>query len=119
MGCWYHLVESGGRMGPVFVVSEWLPKEGMEEEFWGLVKEVMALTSREEGCVRAHATQQVAHPGSPGKSKYTVILLQEYTSIEMFTLHCKEPHVVDFFERYVNDPKTSIVEDWTCRLFAE
>ena len=57
--------------GHVFVVSEWLPKENCEEELWLFFKELMALTKKSErGCIRAHATRQIPHPGAPGNSKY-------------------------------------------------
>ena len=49
----------------VFVVSEWLPKEGKDQELWQHAKRMMALTLKEEGCVRAHATRQIVHPGAP------------------------------------------------------
>ncbi len=71
--------------GPVFIVSEWLPKENCEEELWAQMKKLMAVTKENEiGCVRAHATRQIAHPGSPGKSKYKIVLLQEYIDIDAF-----------------------------------
>ena len=76
--------------GHVFVVSEWLPKENCEEELWNLLKELMALTKKNEsGCIRAHATRQIPHPGAPGKSKYKIVLLQEYVDIKAFDIHCQ------------------------------
>ena len=64
--------------GHVFVVSEWLPKNGCDQELWHNFKKLMALTlKKEKGCVRAHVTKQISHPGSPSKSKYKIILLQE------------------------------------------
>ena len=106
--------------GHVFVVSEWLPKENCEEEVWNRLKKIMALTlENESGCIRAGATRQIPHPGSPGKSKYTIVLLQEYVNIEAFDLHCKAGYVTDFFKTYVDNEDTGIVEDWGCRLFAE
>lgn len=63
--------------GHVFVVSEWLPKEGYDQELWRHFKRLMALSlEKESGCVRAHVTRQISHPGSPSKSKYTIVLLQ-------------------------------------------
>lgn len=103
----------------VFVVSEWLPKEGKDQELWQHAKRMMALTLKENGCVRAHATRQIMHPGSPGKSKYTIILLQEYRNVEAFDIHCKSDYVTEFFETYVQNESTSIVDEWTCRLFNE
>jgi hypothetical protein len=55
--------------GHVFVVSEWLPKENCEHELWQRFKNLMDLTlENETGCVGAHVTRQIPHPGSPGKS---------------------------------------------------
>lgn len=104
----------------VFVVSEWLPKDGCEEELWHFFKELMALTKKSErGCVRAHATRQIAHPGSPGKSKYTIVLLQEYVDINAFDAHCNSEYVKNAFQKYVENAETSIVKEWQCRLFTE
>lgn len=106
--------------GHVFVVSEWLPKEHCEKEFWTLAKELMALTLKNEsGCVQAHVTKQILHPGSPGKSKYKIILFQEYVSVKAFDIHCAADYVADFFKKYIENEATSIVKDWRCRLFSE
>lgn len=104
----------------VFVVSEWLPKKGYEQELWKQFKKLLSLTlEKEQGCLRAHVTRQIAHPGSPGKSKYTIVLLQEYINIQAFDIHCDSEYVKDFFINYIDNNETGIVEDWCCRLFSE
>ena len=104
----------------VFVVSEWLAKENQEQQLWQLFKSLMAtIAQQEKDCIRAHATRQIDHPGSPGKSKYTIILLQEYVNVQAFDLHCKANYVTDFFKTYIDNPETGIVADWQCRLFSE
>lgn len=103
----------------VFVVSEWLAKKNCEEELFMRLKEIMDKTSHESGCIKAVATHQISHPGSPGKSKYTIVLLQEYVNIEAFDLHCQADYVKDFFKTYIDHPETAIVADWCCRLFSE
>lgn len=102
----------------VFVVSEWLAKEGCQAELWAHLQKVMASTAQEDGCVRAHATQQISHPGSLGQSKFTIVLLQEYVDVQAFDVHCAADYVTDFFDIYVNNPQTAIVKDWQCRLFS-
>ncbi len=104
--------------GHVFVVSEWLAKKSHEQELWQLAKNIMALTSKEIGCVSAHATHQITHPGSPSKSKYTIVLLQEYINIQAFDVHCASDYVINFFKVYVENNDSAIVEDWRCRLFS-
>ncbi len=104
----------------VFVVSEWLPKKGHEEELWRFFKELMAMTlERESGCIRANATRQIDHPGSPGKSKYTIVLLQEYANVQAFDVHCAADYVKNAFKTYVDNEDTALVEEWRCRLFSE
>ncbi len=74
----------------VFVVSEWLPKKNHEKELWDKFKELLSLTKqKEKGCLRAHVTRQIAHPGSPEKSKYIIILLQKYVNTKAFDIHCE------------------------------
>ncbi len=104
----------------VFVVSEWLPKKNHEQEVWVHFKKLLALTlEKESGCLRAHVTRQIAHPGSPGKSKYTIVLLQEYSNIQAYDAHCAADYVTDFFKIYIENKDTAIIEDWSCRLFSE
>lgn len=106
--------------GRVFIVSEWLAKENHDQELWDRAKEVMNLTlQNEQGCMRAHALRQISHPGAPGKSKYPIVLHQEYINMEAFNTHCQAPYVKDFFTSCVDNKETSIVADWCCRLFTE
>ena len=87
----------------VFVVSEWLPKEHHEEELRSSFKALLALTlEKEPGCLRAHVTRQIAHPGAPGKSKYTIVLFQEYINLQAFDVHCAADYVSNFFKTYVD-----------------
>jgi quinol monooxygenase YgiN len=82
-------------------------------------KELMAVTKNSEsGCLRAHATRQIPHPGAPGKSKYKIVLLQEYVDIQAFDAHCQADYVKNAFKKYVADEETSIVQDWQCRLLS-
>jgi len=104
----------------VFVVSEWLPKEGCEHELWLRLKNIMALSlENEKGCLRAHATKQVLHPGAPSKSEYSIILLQEYVDLKAFDIHCASDYVAQAFKEMVEDPATAMVADWRVRLFSE
>ena len=106
--------------GHVFVVSEWLPKEGKDQEVWELFKKLMTLfKEKEKGCIRAHATRQIQHPGSPGVSKYKIVVLQEYVDIKAFDIHCNADYVTSFFKKYIENKDTAIIEDWQCRLFSE
>lgn len=107
---------------PVFVVSEWLPKKECEEELSRRFKELLSLTlKKEKGCKRAHVTHQIQHPGSPGKSKYTLVLLQEYENLNAFDQHCAADYVKSFVSEHIENkvPGKNLVEAWTCRLFSE
>ena len=104
----------------VFVISEWLPKKNHEEALWQAFKKLLAETlEKESGCLRAHVTRQIAHPGAPGKSKFTIVLQQEYVDIQAFDIHCAADYVTRFVKTYLENKDTTIVDDWTCRLFSE
>ncbi|MBA3537147.1 MAG: antibiotic biosynthesis monooxygenase [Tatlockia sp.] len=106
--------------GHVFVVSEWLAREGCGQELWNHFKTLIALTlEKEKGCIRAHVTRQILHPGAPGKSKYTIILLQEYSDLKAFDIHCASDYVHKAFKDLLENQETSLIEDWRCRLFSE
>jgi len=58
----YAISQKPPQNGHVFVVSEWLPKEGCDEKLWLFFKELMAVTKEKEaGCVRAHATRDALY----------------------------------------------------------
>lgn len=104
----------------VFVVSEWLPKKGCEHALWEQFKKLLATTLKNEtGCVRAHVTKQISHPGAPGESKYTIVLLQEYVDLNAFDIHCASEYVANAFKELIEDPKTALIAEWKCRLFSE
>lgn len=104
----------------VFVISEWLPKENFEQECWKQFKKLMALTLKyEPGCLSARVTRQISHPGSQGKSKYTMVLQQEYIDVKAFDIHCNANYVKSFVEKYINNKETAIIQDGMCRLFSE
>ncbi len=103
----------------VFVVSEWRPKEGCDEKLWDQFKQLMALSRKESGCIRAHVTKQIPHPGAPTKSKYMIALLQEYVDIKAFDIHCTKEYVKNFFRDFIENEETALVEDWQCKLFSE
>lgn len=104
----------------VFVVSEWLPKEDCEDKLFDFFKELMAITKKSEsGCVRAHATRQISHPSAAGKSKYKIVLLQEYVDKKAFDLHCQADYVKSAFKKCIKDENTSLVKEWSVRLFSE
>ena len=106
--------------GHVFIVSEWLPKEGCDQKLWTHFKNLMALTlEKENGCIRAHATRQISHPGSPTESKYTIVLLQEYVDLKAFDIHCAADYVKNAFKELIENKETAMVADWRCRLFSE
>lgn len=103
----------------VFVVSEWLPKPGCEKALWEAFQLLVAQTKTEPGCISARITRQIEHPGSPGKSKFTMVAMQEYSDVTGFDFHCSQDYVAAFFEACVANAETALVEDWTCRLFSE
>lgn len=104
----------------VFVVSEWLPKENCEEELRKQFKSLMALTlENEQGCIRAHVTHPILHPGATGKTQYKIVLLQEFSDRQAFDAHCLAEYVKDFAEKYVINEDTSLVKEWRCRLLSE
>lgn len=104
----------------VFVVSEWLAKKNHEQALRTHLRKLLALAlDHEDGCLNARVTQQIEHPGSPTKSKYTIVVLQEYIDIQAFDFHCNTDYVANFFKTCIENKDTGIVEDWRCRLFSE
>jgi quinol monooxygenase YgiN len=105
---------------PVFIISEWLPKVGHEKELRDACKKfAFDSLEKEPGCVTFRVTKQIIHPGSPGKTKFTITLMEEFESLSAFEEHGEAEHCVNFFNAHVNEGPDCIVEDWRCRLFSE
>ena len=104
----------------VHVVSEWLPKKGHEQELWDTFK-IFAkeCLEKEEGCITYRVTKQIPHPGSPGKTKFTIVLMETFKNLKAFDEHCEAEHTVNAFNTFINLGPGCIVEDWRCRLFSE
>jgi quinol monooxygenase YgiN len=105
---------------PVFVVSEWLPKKGHEQELWDTFKAFsLECLEKEEGCASFCVTKQLAHPVSSGKTQFTIILMETFVSLPAFDTHCDAEHTVRAFNMFINEGDGCIVEEWRCRLFSE
>jgi len=42
----------------------------------------------------------------PSKSKYKIILLQEYIDVKASDIHCEADYVTNFFKKYIEDEDT-------------
>ena len=102
----------------VIAISEWIPKEGREDEvfeqFKGLARQTL---QQEKGCLQYNVTKQIPHANANGSTNYKILLMQEFESEADFEAHCQAPYVVDLSERILSDPKTSPIEDWQLRVF--
>jgi quinol monooxygenase YgiN len=44
---------------------------------------------------------------------------EEWASIEDFDAHCAQSYISEFFNKYVQDPATSITADCSVRIFSD
>ena len=101
----------------IYCIAEFEPKPGHEQELFEKLTSLEPLALREDGCVRYRVTRQIKHPQAPQESKFSIVFNEEWASIEAFEAHCAQQYLVDFFQRYVGNPETSIAADCTVRLF--
>ena len=74
----------------VVVISEWLPESNQDETVFQLFKELARNTlGNEKGCLKYHVMRQVSHPCATGESKFSIVLIQEYTNTQAFDEHCE------------------------------
>ena len=45
----------------------------------------------------------------PGKSKYTIVLLQEYIDMHAFDIHCAADYVTNFFKDFIENKEKDLV----------
>lgn len=103
----------------IYCIAEFEPKLGHEQELFEKLTSLEHLALREDGCVRYRVTRQIKHPQAMQESKFSIMFNEEWASIEAFEEHCAQPYLVDFFERYVGNPETSITADCSVRLFSD
>lgn len=101
----------------VHCIAEFLPIKGHEQELLHLLNELATETlANEKGCLKYCVTQQIPHRGATGKSKFTIVSIEEFKDWQAFDIHCNSSYVADFIQKYI-EPKDTPVEDLYVRLF--
>lgn len=103
----------------IYCIAEFEPKKGYEQELFEKLMSLESLTLRENGCIRYRVTRQIKHPQAPSESKFSIVFNEEWANIEAFDLHCAKPYIVEFFDKYVENPNSAIIADCNVRVFSD
>ena len=104
----------------VYCIAEFLATKNNEQELFDRLTELYAKTlKKESGCLKYSLTRQIPHPGAPGTSKYTFVVIEEFSDIEAFDHHYQSDHVAEFIKQYIENEDTVLIEDMCVRLFRE
>lgn len=102
----------------VYVVAEFLPVQGQEEELYRLLKNMASVTlENEKNCLKYVVTRQIEHPGAAGASKYKIVSIEEFKDKDAFDVHCQSDYVADFVEKYVKNERM-VIQDFNVRLLS-
>lgn len=103
----------------VYCIAEFAPKIGCEEKLFNLLTSLEPLALREDGCLKYRVTRQINHPAANTASKFSLVFHEEWASIDAFNEHGAQPYIVNFFKTYVETPETSLVDDFSLRIFSD
>lgn len=103
----------------IYCIAEFAPKHGCEQELFEALMGLEPLSSREDGCIKYKVTRQIKHPQALSESKFSIVFHEEWASVEDFDLHCSKPYMVEFFNKYVENADTSIIDDCSIRVFSD
>jgi quinol monooxygenase YgiN len=103
----------------VYCVAEFKAKKGKEQELFEALMALEPITYREDGCIQYMVTRQIESSFALGVSKYNIVLLEKFINKEAFEWHNSQSYIKDFFNKYIANDTTSIVEDFNVRLFSD
>ncbi len=103
----------------IYCIAEFEPKPGCEQELFEKLASLEPLAIREDGCIRYRVTRQIKHPQTMQESRFSIMFIEEWANIEAFEAHSVQPYITNFFERYVENPETSLTADCNVRLFSD
>jgi len=103
----------------VYCVAEFKAKAGKEQELFEALMALEPWTYREDGCIQYTVTRQVHSEFATGGSEYDVILLEKFINKNAFEWHNSQSYIKSFFNKYVANPATSVVDNVNVRLFSD
>ena len=103
----------------IYCIAEFAPVAGREQELFEKLMSLEPLALREDGCLRYRVTRQVSHPQVPLQAKFPIMFNEEWASLEAFEAHSAQPYLTEFFNKYIQDPATSITADCSVRIFSD
>ncbi len=103
----------------IYCIAEFEPVVGHEQELFEKLLSLEPLALREDGCLRYRVTRQLDHPQAPLHAKFSIMFNEEWASLEAFDAHSAQPYLIEFFNKYIQDPATSITADCRVRIFSD
>lgn len=93
----------------VYVLAQFKPKPGKEEQLFEILKALEPDSYREDGCIQYTVTRQIDHPNAT-RNEYPIVFNEIWEDGECWAAHCKRQQISDFFEQQVK-AETGLVED--------
>jgi len=101
----------------VYCTAQFLPKEGKEDELFGVLKSLEPNTLREDGCLQYVVTKQIASPFADGKS-FPIVFHEIWADIKSFEAHCQRNEITQFFQNYCVSEK-GLAKDWNVCIYSD
>lgn len=93
----------------VYVIAQFKPKEGKQEQLFEVLKALEPDSYREEGCIQYTLTRQIDHP-SASRTEYPIVFNEIWEDAEAWSAHGRRQQIQNFFETQVQ-AADGLVED--------
>ena len=93
----------------VYVIAQFKPKAGKENELFETLKALEPDSYREEGCIQYMLTRQIDHP-SATRNEYPIVFNEIWENAEAWLAHGRRKDISNFFTTQVQ-AESGLVED--------
>jgi quinol monooxygenase YgiN len=93
----------------VYVLAQFKPKVGKDEELFEVLKALEPDAYREEGCIQYLLTRQIDHP-SAVRNDYPIVFNEIWEDAESWSAHGRREQIKQFFNTQVV-AETGLVDD--------
>ena len=93
----------------VYVLAQFKPKAGKENELFEILKALEPDSYREEGCIQYMLTRQIDHP-SATRNEYPIVFNEIWEDAQAWRAHGRRKDVINFFTTQVQ-AESGLVED--------
>ncbi|MDA9556972.1 antibiotic biosynthesis monooxygenase [Vibrio sp.] len=101
----------------VFVLAQFKPKAGKQNELFEVLKALEPDSNREDGCIQYTVTRQIDHPNGM-RNDYPIVFNEIWADAEALQAHCGRQQIQAFFQSQVVDEQ-GLVDDAIVTVYTD